>query len=822
MEIWAKSNGIFLKEHTQHLLEAIEKLPYEKVKIQISKKDFKELLKLAVCVHDLGKVSPAFQKVVKNPNFTFDLQDFPYIRHNILSLFFINKSKIKELCNGNESIYATFLSAIAFHHWKTDEKEYLLHINDDLMKAAKLLCEDNNGKKLEEILKKHFGNGVNGINISEYITFDENLAEHIANGGNLISINIIPPYTLYFLPERLRIERQMKIDLNLWIFLSGFLMRADHFASLVEQKEFFFINLSEIEKGVKKIDLENKLKEKFRENFWQKESINYKCKNIILIAPTGIGKTEFALLWAEGEKFFYTLPLRAATNQIFERVCGYFNKNVQVNNKDPFIKEDVGLLHSDADLYLIEKSENLKKDMEGEILKILDLSKHLSLPINISTGDQIFPAALKYPQYEKIYATLGFSKLIIDEVQAYDPKACAIIVKMIEEIVSLGGKFLLMTATLPTFVKGYLKQKGVIKDDNIINCYNPNNKIGVTIKIDYRHKIELRDKDIGSDIEEIESKAKQRKRILVVLNTIEKAEEIYKQIKEKIKDTNVFIGLIHSKFTLNQRKQKEKELEEKFKNPKSPDENESKILVSTQVIEASLDIDADYLYTEVAPIDSLIQRMGRIMRRVDILTGKIKNTNKGFQYEDFYNSKEANVYIYYQEKENKKINLESGKGKVYPYELLDKTLKILKNKTDLDEKEKQNLVEKVYEELDEKSDYLKEFYTTLSILDSGYVSENKDEAHNIFREIFTIPVITKDNIEKIVEKINDGLQKNKISWLWFKSEIIAEYVINENMWKYKEWQLEKLWDCIEDKIRDIQGKNKDKIKKYCEGIWVLK
>jgi len=820
-EIWAKKpkNGgiITLKQHTEDLINNLDKLfgkfPY---KINgICKDKLLQLLKYASFFHDLGKVSPYFQqKVVKNENyFVYEFKDFPNIRHNIFSLFFIDKEKVKEICNNDDSLYSTFLSSIATHHWKKDEKEYLLNLNENLIKACKILLKNDNGRKLADILIKHFNNfKIGGKDVKDLISFDEHLTCHIEKGGDLISVGIIPPYTLYFLPERLKLEKDLKIDLNLWIFLSGFLMRIDHFSSFCEEEN----NNFEIEKENPKVNLERKLGEKFSENFWQKEFINYKNENIILVAPTGIGKTEFAFLWAEGEKFFYTLPLRVATNQIFDRACRYFNEDKK-DDEDPFIKSNVGLLHSDADLYIIDKWETTKDtNWDGETPKIIEISRHFSLPVNISTGDQIFPSALKYPSYEKIYATIGYSKLIIDEVQAYNPEACAIIVKMIEDIVSLGGKFLLMTATLPKFINDL----GVSKWAKIIDLYEGKIKTGneekdtIKIKNLIRHKIKLIEKDIEEDIDEIIKKANESKRVLVVLNTIEKAENIYKKIKDR--GFKGFLELIHSRFTLNERKRKEQNLEKEFQNPKPENENFPKILVATQVIEVSLDIDANYLFTEISPIDSLIQRMGRVMRRVDLMTGRIKESDKEFSYEDFYKKDEPNILIYYQ-KEKDRIK-ESGKGKVYETELIQRAYEVLKNKKEIGENEKQNLVCEFYKNL-ENSKYLQKFYETLTILNSGYVSENMKEAHELFRKIYTIPMVSEDKLRDIVNKING---KDNINWIWFKKEIIAEYVINENMWEYREYELESLWDLIEDKIQIENIETKEKFKNYCLGIYVPK
>ena len=83
-----------------------------------------------------------------------------------------------------------------------------------------------------------------------------------------------------------------------------------------------------------------------------------------MLAPTGIGKTEFAYLWSNGEKMFYTLPLRTATNQIFERTQKIFGN------------DNVGLLHSDADLKIFEQSysDHLKYDTES----FRNMSSHIN------------------------------------------------------------------------------------------------------------------------------------------------------------------------------------------------------------------------------------------------------------------------------------------------------------------------------------------------------------------------------------------------------------------------------------------------------------
>jgi CRISPR-associated endonuclease/helicase Cas3 len=77
-------------------------------------------------------------------------------------------------------------------------------------------------------------------------------------------------------------------------------------------------------------------------------------------------------------------------------------------------------------------------------------------------------------------------------------------------------------------------------------------------------------------------------------------------------------------------------------------------------------------------------------------------------------------------------------------------------------------------------------------------------------------VIKEEKIDELVKKIKN---EENINYLWFKKNIIAEYVINENMWKYKEYEIENLWKKIEGLIEN--EKIKEKIKNYCSGIYVL-
>ena len=781
MRIWAKSKAsdgreFYLSEHTEALFEQFEKLENF---LPIEDKT-KELIKIAIFAHDLGKVSPTFQISVGNWDYPIRLP-FPDIPHSLFSILWLslNSSGHNEAKNINREEQDIILSAVAFHHWRANFEGFLLGQRSEFKRVAKKILEEEQLRaELLSILCAELTNSNQLKQYLGYIGFNEELAEIISTGCDLLS-HLKPPYLNYFLPYKLELNEDFKRKM---IFTLGVLIRVDHFASYLQRE-----GISEdIEKDIPPYqEIENGLSQKFPESFWQAEIIkDKKDKNLILVAPTGTGKTEFAFLWGAGSKLFFTLPLRSAVNAIYERSKGVFGE------------EKVALLHSDADVYLYESTTNY----EGERMRVLDLARHLAYPVLITTGDQIFPSALKYPGYEKIYANLSYSKLVVDEVQAYDPRAIATIIKLLEDMEKLGGKFLLMTATLPNFVRKELTERiGNIEKIDIYESY----------KDVIKHKIKIRKGDLSEEAEEVLNKAKEGKRILVIFNTVEKAQSFYKKLKEKLSSSgnNVYLKLLHSRFTLEERKKIEEEIIREFSNPKPDNESRPKILVATQVVEASLDIDADLLYTELAPIDALIQRIGRVVRRY----------REGKHIDE---KSPPNVYVFYENFYEKDKQIVSGAGRVYLNELLylslvllilkgntnsqqefegkveefkekvknskkmrDETIKIIKNNIfkdiTLSESDKRDLVEKLYDK-DTLSKYFDKFYDTLSILDAGFVSEYKEEALRIFREIYSIPVIPKELLEGLKEEIGNFHDK---SYTIFKSKVLSKFVVYVD-WRY--------------------------------------
>lgn len=699
MVVYAKSKPIeTLIEHTNNLLKNLEILKkhyHREIEEKIPEKyrdDFWNLLDICIRCHDLGKVYTPFQNKIRKDigEKLLDDKGLPDdVRHNLLSPVFM-KEVVKEY---SKELQTILYLVVALHHLRDEEWKIITNQNN---------AQANFQRLVKEIIEKDF------------------------------SVNLYYPEILEHLnlpiPKKLSYKFVSKLDKNqnqllffhfpdlktLYILLKGFLHRLDHSSSAhipVEEEKI----LDREDMILKYLHNKNISYEKI----WQKEVLDHQNDNIILIASTGIGKTEYAYFWAEDKKTFYTLPVRTSVNAMFERTKDIFEKG----------SDRIGLLHSDSIFYYIEQISDSEQVSYISSLKLNQIARQQAMPISVSTADQVFTSVFKYPGYEKIYSTLTYSKVIIDEIQSYDPEIIAVILKGLVEISNLGGKFCLITATLPPIYKSYL-------EENIPNLYIPEPKI-LNVK---KHRIELRNLSITDDIESIEETYEKFKEVLIIANTVKQAQNIYKLLD--IKDKH----LLHSGFIYKERRKKEEGI-------LSSDNKEPKgVWVTTQLVEASLDIDFPVLFTELSSLDSLIQRMGRILR-------KMREGN-------YYG--EPNIIIYTDA---------SGIGPIYDKEIVKLTLDVLEDGL-LSEPKKQELIRLVYskEKLLETK-YCDKFSKSLTLLESGFETQNKSEAQRIFRKISNITVIP----HKLYEKYYDEIENAK--------KILTDYKKYSNFKRIKSFQL---------------------------------
>ncbi len=660
-------------EHTNDLLDVLEILWNLGY---IKEERIYELIQKACIYHDIGKINKEFQKRVKNKGIKFD--ENKEVAHNVLSLYFIDESKFN-----NKEDYLIVSNAVVNHHDYCDIGLAIREKSD----IIENLLEGLDHKKVKKVIPAKIASisqDIDAIKIKGYL----HKCDYSASSG----------YTAEY--ENNFLEKSLENVLNKW-----------------------------------KLDNQDA-----SWNELQQYCIENKNENIIAIAQTGMGKTEAGLLWISDNKGFFILPIRTAINAIYDRTKKY------ISSYGGNLEEQLVLLHSSSLEYLLLQSEDDKYDdkdeyidqkEDKEIIEYEKIAKQLSLPINVSTIDQLFDFVYKYPAYELKLTTLSYSKIVIDEIQMYGPDLLAYLVYGLERIVEQGGKVAILTATLPPFVKELLSKsiKFKIKEDG----FTDNSK---------RHNLKILDKridsnDICNKYRENEKLNKSNK-ILVVCNSITQAQNLYEEISDILGNKNLHI--LHSKFIKGQRLSKESEIIEFGKTYKDNKSNEldkqSGIWISTSIVEASLDIDFDYLFTELQDLNSLFQRLGRCNRK-----GK-------------KDSSENNCYIYTQIDERSFINGDRGYIDKDIFELSKEAISLWEGQ--ISEKEKIELINK-YLTMDKikNSNYITQYkhtYNFIKNLTPDTFKSDEVKLRNILsKDIIPSPIYHEYNgdIKELEEKLKD-------------------------------------------------------------------
>jgi CRISPR-associated endonuclease/helicase Cas3 len=300
----------------------------------------------------------------------------------------------------------------------------------------------------------------------------------------------------------------------------------------------------------------------------------------IAIAPTGSGKTEASLLWAlrnledmGGGKLIYLLPTMVTANSIFHRLREFFG----VGN--------VGLTHSTASLLFADEEE------DRAVVRNALFDKTFITPATVATVDQLLFAGFNTGKWPVVESNVMTSAILIDEIHASDPGTLGLLIEAIRHFSKYGARFMLMSATLPRYILdlfvAVLPDASVIRDDTLLGSAR-NSFLTVDIPIE---------KAVDDVIDAVDKGAK----TLVVANSVRACQDLYKTFRDCDLDPVCY----HSKFTLRDRARKEKAIESAA----------TRLLVATQVVEVSLDIDFDLMFTECAPPDAIVQRAGRVNRR---------------------------------------------------------------------------------------------------------------------------------------------------------------------------------------------------------------
>ena len=695
----------------EHIIELLEVLDVLRDLGYLKDERIFNLAQKACIYHDLGKLNEEFQNRVKSKEKKLRFNKNKEIVHNVLSAYFIDDSKFEQY--------------------------------DDYLRVAHSVINHHN-----------YGDTTKIVNENKDMIY-----------------KLIDGFDIYDFDDITIGELSGLIDDIDSIKIKGYLHKCDYNASAGSVAEYpnDFLEKS-LNSLMKRWQSENKGSDW---NELQKFCMENKDENIIAVAQTGMGKTEAGLLWIGDTKGFFVLPLRTAINAIYDRV----RKEILNGEK---LDTRLAILHSSSLEYYLntlnndnDKNKCIDDKEEIDFINYESVGKQLSIPLNISTMDQLFDFVYKYKGYELKLTTLAYSKIVIDEIQMYSPDLLAYLICGLEKIVELGGKIAILTATLPPFVKDLLEK-------NISFKYNPN-EFTNDMK---RHNLKVMDERINADdiyIKYIENKSLGKEnKILVVCNTIKEAQRIYEQLRDMLNDSKEELKILHSKFIKKERLEKEEEI---LNFGKTYDEYENidkqnGIWISTSIVEASLDIDFDYLFTELQDLNSLFQRVGRCNR-------------KGKKDSSYYN-----CYVYTKIDNTNLINADKGFIDKKLYELSKEA--ILNYDGQISEKEKIKLINTyLTTENLRNSDYMREYRKIYDFIKN--IQPYKFELDEIdLRNILSQEVIPSPIYFKYLGKIQD-----------------IEVKLKDIKWKLKDKKLSKL---EKNKLKQEKVRLIDEVKKYTVSI----
>lgn len=352
----------------------------------------------------------------------------------------------------------------------------------------------------------------------------------------------------------------------------------------------------------------------------------------ILEAPMGLGKTEAALAAAEilAAKLgcgglFFGLPTQATANGIFGRILSWASKQCDSE------KHTIRLSHGMAEL-----NEEYQKIFHGRANDVYDDSElfvhdwfegrkqALLADFVIGTVDQFLTASLKQKHVMLRHLGLSGKVVIIDECHAYDAYMNVYLDNTLACMGAYDVPVIILSATLPPkrraqLVKAYLNSKKDIAVNSPSDAYpvltwTDNGDINsMTLSSNNTDKqiyVErLCEDHIGEALSE---KLGSGGCAAVIVNTVRRAQQLAKDLAQQLDDYEIIC--FHSRYTATDRAVIEKSLLKRVGRGSQPDDRDHLIVIGTQVIEQSLDLDFDYMITELCPMDLLLQRSGRLHR----------------------------------------------------------------------------------------------------------------------------------------------------------------------------------------------------------------
>lgn len=606
-DIWAKSptsyqgtkplKGESLIQHNRSVLERLSGI----VKLRpdlpqdIGVPRLWHILFWACMLHDMGKAARGFQSRLRGgPPWGH--------RHEVLSLAFIKWIESAFV----DSEIPWLAAAIVSHHKDSDEifslySELVAPDENPVCQLVDGLAYDDVHRlwrwieKYPRLWINELGLADAGISLPTLPPSEEAVSDIIENGRSHIR-SYLGAYRAWL--RRLKASRDQNLIIGT-ISLRGFLLSADHGASahLVDLPPSALPNPNKLIAvwGLAESGL-----------YDHQKACMLAEGNAILTAPTGSGKTEAALLWAMAQskdgkhtpRLFYTLPFQASMNAMYDRLQnGGFNGLVSLEHSRSLLA-----------LYRRFSEEHALSEKATDAARWhKQLARLNYFPVRVLSPYQILKAPYRLPGYEQLLSDCFNAVFVFDEIHAYEPARLGTIfatLKFLKD--NFGSTFFVTSATFPSMLTKYLA--------SVLGEYVPVRASEELYAQFQRHSLNLVDGELldSAWLHRIAKEAREGSSVLVCCNTVLHAQEAFRVLQEQLKD-EVKVILLHGRFNSRDRLRKESAIMSRsgFRSRSL----QPVVVVATQVVEVSLDIDLDTIYTEPAPIEALIQRFGRVNRR---------------------------------------------------------------------------------------------------------------------------------------------------------------------------------------------------------------
>jgi CRISPR-associated endonuclease/helicase Cas3 len=329
-------------------------------------------------------------------------------------------------------------------------------------------------------------------------------------------------------------------------------------------------------------------------------------KRMMGIAGCGEGKTHTALQWGQSlltedaiDRLVFAMPTQVTSNNLLLELTGKTGGDGMAHVPP----EKAGLYHGGSDAFF-ETSSAYEAEQGSSASRVSARARWFQLPVTVTTVDHVLATLVNgYQTAPVARGNLLRSGVVFDEVHTYDTHLIERIVGAIRRLTHHDVPWYLMTATLPPSIESHQHLQTDIKhvSDGRLHADEPPRR---------PYRFETVDMELTADIARDRIEKINADTVLLVKNTVREAQNIAKQLSG---DPDKEVLYYSSEFPGIERGRKEDELRHALAPTVTPDK--TTILVATQVVEISLDLSADLLLSDIAPIDAILQRAGRVHRR---------------------------------------------------------------------------------------------------------------------------------------------------------------------------------------------------------------